>query len=66
MDSYNNSSNHHELDSVMGTMTRIPRLTSADGFSEWKFRIEKHIKLAEPIWFSSKPIWAGLDYRVHF
>ena len=32
MDSYNNSANHHELDSVMGTMTRIPRLASADGF----------------------------------
>ena len=43
MDSYNNA--HHELDSVMGTMTRIPRLTSADGFSEWKFRIENHMRL---------------------
>ena len=40
-----------ELDSVMGTMTRIPRLTCADGFSEWKFRIESYIKGAHPkVW----------------
>ncbi|KAL4560395.1 hypothetical protein LXL04_032546 [Taraxacum kok-saghyz] len=40
-----------ELDSVMGTMTRIPRLTCADGFSEWKFCIESYIKGAHPkVW----------------
>ena len=51
MDPYNNQGRHQELDSVMGTLTRIPRLASADGFSEWKFRIEKHIKLANPkVW----------------
>ncbi|KAL4589806.1 hypothetical protein LXL04_002716 [Taraxacum kok-saghyz] len=37
----------------MGTMTRIPRLTCADGFSEWKFRIESYIKMAHPkVWRS--------------
>ena len=42
---------HQELDAVMGTMTRIPRLTCADGFYEWKFRIESYIKLAHPkVW----------------
>ena len=40
-----------ELDSVMGTMTRIPRLSCADGFSEWKFRIDSYIKGAHPkVW----------------
>ena len=35
----------------MGTVTRIPRLTSADGFSKWKFRIESYIKMANPkVW----------------
>ena len=49
MDPY--SGRHQELDSVMGTATRIPRLTSADGFSEWKFRIESYIKMANPkVW----------------
>lgn len=46
MDPY--SGRHQELDSVMGTVTRIPRLTSADGFSEWKFRIESYIKMGHP------------------
>ena len=51
MDPY--SSRHQDLDSVMGTMSRIPRLTSADGFSEWKHRIENHIKLTnQKIWRS--------------
>ncbi|KAL4556646.1 hypothetical protein LXL04_034800 [Taraxacum kok-saghyz] len=49
MDPY--SGRHQELDSVMGTVTRIPRLTCADGFSEWKFRIESYIKMAHPkVW----------------
>ena len=53
MDTYNSSANHHELDSMMGTMTRIPCLSSADGFSEWKFRIENHIKLTNfKVWRS--------------
>ena len=44
---------HHELDSVMGTTTRIPRLLSADGFPEWKYRIEKYIKMKDfKIWRS--------------
>ncbi|KAL4573443.1 hypothetical protein LXL04_020249 [Taraxacum kok-saghyz] len=51
MDPY--SGRHQNLDSVMGTMTRIPRLTSADSFSEWKHRIENHIKLTnQKIWRS--------------
>ncbi|KAL4565974.1 hypothetical protein LXL04_030082 [Taraxacum kok-saghyz] len=33
--------------------TRIPRLASADGFSEWKYRIEKYIRLSNPkVWRS--------------
>ena len=51
MDPY--AGRHQELDSVMGTMTRIPRLTCVDGFSEWKFRIESYIKMAHPkVWRS--------------
>ncbi|KAL4582814.1 hypothetical protein LXL04_007375 [Taraxacum kok-saghyz] len=51
MDPY--SGRQQDLDSVMGTMTRIPRLTSADSFSEWKHRIENHIKLTnQKIWRS--------------
>nr|KAJ0203314.1 hypothetical protein LSAT_V11C500243530 [Lactuca sativa] len=34
-----------ELDSIMGTTTRIPRLLFAKGFLEWKYRIEKYIKM---------------------
>ena len=48
MDFYNNQGRNQDLDSIMGTMTRIPRLTCADGFSEWKFRIESYIKGAHP------------------
>ena len=44
---------HHELDSVMGTTTCIPRLLSADGFPEQKYRIEKYIKMKDfKIWRS--------------
>ena len=44
---------HHELDSVMGTTTRIPRLLSADGFPEWKYWIENYIKMKDfKIWRS--------------
>ncbi|TLX69506.1 hypothetical protein E9993_22955, partial [Labilibacter sediminis] len=44
MDSYETS--QQELDNIMGTITRIPRLTitSSEKFSEWKFRFENHIK----------------------
>ena len=50
MDSYNNSlaTMHQELDSVMGTVTRIPRLLSVDGFTEWKYRFEQYVKMKEP------------------
>ena len=49
MDPY--AGRHQELDAVMGTVTRIPRLTCADGFSEWKLRIESYIKMAHPkVW----------------
>ena len=40
-------SHFHEVDTVMGTTTRIPRLMSTDGFSEWKYRIEKYIKMKD-------------------
>ena len=51
MDPY--AARQQDLDSVMGTMTRIPRLTYAGGFSEWKFRIESYIKGAHPkVWRS--------------
>lgn len=42
---------HHELDSVIGTATRIPRLLSSDGFTEWKYRFEQYAKVAK-IWRS--------------
>lgn len=29
--------NTNDLDNLMGTQTRIPRLLFADGFPEWKF-----------------------------
>ena len=38
---------HHELDSVMGTTTHIPRLLSAEGFPKLKYRIEKYIKIKD-------------------
>ena len=44
---------HHELDYVMGTTTRIPRLLSVDGFPESKYRIEKYIKIKDfKVWRS--------------
>lgn len=36
---------HQELDSIMGTTTRISRLLSAEGFLEWKYRMKKYIKM---------------------
>ena len=46
-----NSTQYQELDAVMGATTRIPRLMSADGFPEWKYRIEKYIKMKDfKIW----------------
>ena len=42
-----------ELDVVMGTTTRISRLMYAEGFPEWKYRIEKYIKMKDfKIWRS--------------
>ncbi|MDV3199456.1 MAG: hypothetical protein Q8874_02610, partial [Sweet potato little leaf phytoplasma] len=32
----------------MGSNNRIPRLSSAAGFQEWKYRFEKHIRTKEP------------------
>ena len=44
---------HGDLDSVMGTVTRIPRLLSADGFSKWKFRFENYVKMRDnKVWRS--------------
>ena len=44
---------HHELDAIMGTTSHIPRLLSAEGFPEWKYRIEKYIKKKDfKIWRS--------------
>ena len=44
---------HQELDAIMGTTTRIPRLLSAEGFPEWKYHIEKYIKMKDlKIWRS--------------
>ena len=37
-----------DLDSIMGTTTRIPRLMTEDGFPEWKFRFENYMKMKEP------------------
>ncbi|XP_076902026.1 uncharacterized protein LOC143556633 [Bidens hawaiensis] len=52
----NGSSNatvHQELDSIIGTATRIPRLLSHEGFSEWKFRFEKYVKMKDAkVWRS--------------
>lgn len=42
-----NSAIHQELDSIMGSTTRIPRLLFAEGFPEWKYRIEKYIKMKD-------------------
>lgn len=62
MDQYNNHTNtiQADLDSVMGTVTRIPRLLSADGFPEWKFRFENYVKMKDnKVWRSIKrgPKW---------
>ena len=44
---------HQDLDAIMETTTRIPRLLSAEGFPEWKYRIEKYIKMKDfKIWRS--------------
>ncbi|XP_022004663.1 uncharacterized protein LOC110902270 [Helianthus annuus] len=37
-----------ELDSKIGTSSRIPRLLDANDFPEWKWRFEQHIKFKEP------------------
>ena len=42
-----------ELDSKVGTTTRIPRLTDANDFPEWKWRFEQHVKVKDSkIWRS--------------
>ena len=52
MDSHSQT-NFQELDAVMGTTTCIPRLMYAEGFPEWKYRIEKYIKMKDfKIWRS--------------
>ncbi|KAI3700042.1 hypothetical protein L2E82_44656 [Cichorium intybus] len=38
---------HSHIDYVMGTVTRIPRLLIAEGFSEWKYRFEQYIKMKD-------------------
>ena len=42
------ASKQNELDSIMGSNNGIPRLSSAAGFQEWKYRFEKHIRTHEP------------------
>ena len=37
----------YDLDSVIGTTTRFPRLISADGFPEWKFRFIPYVKMKD-------------------
>ena len=50
MDSQN-STILHELDSIMGTTTRIPCLLSIEGFPDWKYQMEKYIKMKDfKIW----------------
>ncbi|XP_076894718.1 uncharacterized protein LOC143547094 [Bidens hawaiensis] len=39
-----NATLHQELDSIMGTTTRVPHLLTSDEFDEWKFRFEKYVK----------------------
>ncbi|KAJ0725580.1 hypothetical protein HanPI659440_Chr12g0460441 [Helianthus annuus] len=40
-----------ELDSIIGTSTRIPRLMTADDYLKWKFRFEQYVKAKEPkVW----------------
>ncbi|KAJ0861499.1 putative transcription factor interactor and regulator CCHC(Zn) family [Helianthus annuus] len=36
-----------ELDSKLGTTSRIPRLTDANDFPEWKWRFEQHLKVKD-------------------
>ncbi|KAI3690680.1 hypothetical protein L2E82_48883 [Cichorium intybus] len=36
-----------DLDSVMGTVTRIPGLIKAEGFTEWKYRFGQYIKMKD-------------------
>ena len=44
---------HQELDAIMGTTSRVPRLMSSDGFPEWKWTLEQHTKAKEPkVWRS--------------
>ena len=37
----------YDLDSVMGTTTRVPRLMFANGFPEWKFRFIQYVKMKD-------------------
>ena len=47
------SAGQMDLDSIMGTTTRIPRLLSAEGFPEWKFRFVAYIKMKDAsVWRS--------------
>ncbi|XP_076894858.1 uncharacterized protein LOC143547282 [Bidens hawaiensis] len=48
-----NAALHQELDSIMGTATRVTRLLSHEGFVEWKFRFKKYVKMKNAmIWRS--------------
>ena len=49
MDSYNTSLTtiQSDLDLVMGTTNRVPRLLTTDGFPEWKFRFKKYVKMKD-------------------
>ncbi|KAJ0576133.1 putative transcription factor interactor and regulator CCHC(Zn) family [Helianthus annuus] len=51
-----------ELDSKLGTTTRIPRLTDANDFPEWKWRFEQHLKVKDyKLWRS---ILRGPDVKI--
>ncbi|KAF5805895.1 putative transcription factor interactor and regulator CCHC(Zn) family [Helianthus annuus] len=46
-------SKHQELDSIIGTTTRVPRLLDGNEFPEWKWRFEKDVKVKDAkIWRS--------------
>ncbi|KAD5960539.1 hypothetical protein E3N88_12011 [Mikania micrantha] len=44
-----------QLDSQMGTTTRVPRLLHVDGFTEWKWHFKNHAK------FSYAKIWRSIQ-----
>ena len=39
---------NQDLDNVIGTNNKIPRLHLGDSFSEWKFRFSQYMKMKDP------------------